>query len=124
MMEIEDIEYIIERLMERKKNKSGGWNVTNSVKYYQIINGGEEKLLGGEDSSETTEKIKEYIGTEDDFMLSIMATSRNLEDLIESKPAEKAKLINRFIGLDIIEEKETIARKKYNAFAKTIKFKT
>lgn len=121
MLEIDGQEYIIERTMKRKMKKNGNWDITNKVVYYEILSNGEERRLEGENATKTSDIIKDYIGTEDDFMLSIVATARNLEDLIESTPTEKAKLINRFIGLDVIEEKEKIARKKYNEYAKTMK---
>jgi DNA repair exonuclease SbcCD ATPase subunit len=122
MVEIDgDDEIIIERNMKRTKNKGGGWTIKNVVNYYQILPDGEEKLLNDADATKTTKKIRETIGTEKDFELVVLATARNLDDLIDFTSGESGKLLTRFIGLDIIERKEEIVRKIYNEFSKTMK---
>ena len=122
MIEIDgDDEIIIERNMKRTKNKSGGWTIKNVVNYYRILPDGEEELLNDEDATKTTKKIRETIGTEKDFELVVLATARNLDDLIDFTSGESGKLLTRFIGLDIIERKEEIVRKIYNEFSKTMK---
>jgi DNA repair exonuclease SbcCD ATPase subunit len=122
MLEIEgDDEIIIERNMKRTKNKSGGWTIKNVLNYYKILPDGEEELLNDEDATKTTKKIKSTIGTEKDFELVVLATARNLDDLIDFTSGESGKLLTRFIGLDIIEQKEEIARGLYNTFSKTMK---
>jgi DNA repair exonuclease SbcCD ATPase subunit len=114
-------EIIIERNMKRTKNKSGGWTIKNILNYYKILPDGEEELLNDEDATKTTKRIRETIGTEKDFELVVLATARNLDDLIDFTSGESGKLLTRFIGLDIIEQKEEIVRKMYNEFAKTMK---
>jgi len=122
MLEIEgDDEIIIERNMRRTKNKSNSWTIKNVVNYYKILPDGEEELLNDEDATKTTKKIRSTIGTEKDFELVVLATARNLDDLIDFTSGESGKLLTRFIGLDIIETKEEIARGMYNAFSKTMK---
>ena len=122
MIEIDgDDEIIIERNMKRTKNKSGGWTIKNVVNYYRILPDGEEELLNDEDATKTTKKIRETIGTEKDFELVVLATARNLDDLIDFTSGESGKLLTRFIGLDIIERKEEIVRKMYNEFSKGMK---
>lgn len=122
MIEIDgDDEIIIERNMKRTKNKSGGWTIKNVVNYYRILPDGEEELLNDEDATKTTKKIRETIGTEKDFELVVLATARNLDDLIDFTSGESGKLLTRFIGLDIIERKEEVVRKMYNEFSKTMK---
>lgn len=114
-------EIIIERNMKRTKNKTGGWTIKNTLNYYRILPDGEEELLNDEDATKTTKKIRQTIGTERDFELVVLATARNLDDLIDFTSGESGKLLTRFIGLDIIEQKEEIVRKMYNDFAKTMK---
>jgi DNA repair exonuclease SbcCD ATPase subunit len=122
MLEIEgDEEIIIERNMKRSKNKSGGWTIKNTLNYYRIQPDGEEVVLNDEDATKTTKKIRDTIGTEKDFELVVLATARNLDDLIDFTSGESGKLLTRFIGLDIIETKEEIVRNMYNAFSKTMK---
>jgi len=122
MIEIDgEDEIIIERNMKRTKNKSGGWTIKNTLNYFRILPDGEEELLNDEDATKTTKKIRETIGTEKDFELVVLATARNLDDLIDFSSGESGKLLTRFIGLDIIEQKEEIVRKMYNEFSKSMK---
>jgi len=122
MLEIDDIgEIIIERKMNRKKKRNGDWNVTNSLNYYKILPDGSEECMNEEDSVQTTQVIKDVIGSEKDFELVVMATSRNLDSLVDLTTTESGKLLTRFIGLEVIEQKEQEARTMYNAFAKTMK---
>lgn len=112
---------IIERRLERKPKRKGGWNVTNKLSYYRILPDGEEEELNDEDAKKTTEVIKETVGTENDFDLVVLATSKNLDNLIDSTSGESGKLLTRFIGLEVLSEKETAVRKMYNDFTKTMK---
>lgn len=122
MMEIEgEDEFIIERHLERKPKRKGGWNVTNKLSYYRILPDGEEEEMNDEDARKTTELIKDTIGTEKDFDLVVLATSKNLDDLVDSTAGESGKLLTRFIGLEVLSEKESIVRKMHNTFTKTMK---
>tara|TARA_R110000796_G_scaffold252137_1_gene385326 strand:- start:21832 stop:24180 length:2349 start_codon:yes stop_codon:yes gene_type:complete len=118
MLEIEGQETIIERKLSRTAKKSGGWNVTNKVNYYKILPDGEEVLLNDEDSKKTSEVIKNNIGEEKDFDTTILATARNLEDLVDAKPTESGRLLTKFIGLEVIENKEIIAKQMNSEFNK------
>ena len=117
-IEIEDEEFIIERKLTRRATKDGGYTVKGGVEYYQLMADGSEKDLKGEESSDTLKKIKDTIGSESDFEIIISANAKNLEDLIDTKPTERGKLLTRFIGLEPIELKEGKARELYNEFAK------
>jgi len=121
MIEIDGEEMIVERLLTRKEKRSGGWNVVNKVNYYKILPDGEELLMNDVDSKQTGEVIKSNIGSENDFDITILATARNLEDLIDAKPTESGRLLTKFIGLEVIENKEIIAKKMNSDFNKTKK---
>jgi DNA repair exonuclease SbcCD ATPase subunit len=121
MLEIEGEETIIERKLTRTAKKSGGWTVINKVNYYKVLPDGEEILLNEQDSKETGKKITNNIGTEKDFDITILATGRNLEDLVDAKPTESGRLLTKFIGLEVIESKEVIAKKMNSDFNKTKK---
>lgn len=121
MLDFEDKELIIERILTRKQKRNGDWNVANSLNYYEILPDGEEKQMNDEDAKKTTEEIKEAVGSENDFELVSLATARNLDDLIGLTTTESGKLLTRFIGLEVIEHKSETARKLYNGFAKTKK---
>jgi DNA repair exonuclease SbcCD ATPase subunit len=71
------------------------------------------KQLNGEQRKYTDELIKNYVGTYEDFLITILTTGDNLEDLIKTKPTERGRILTRFIGLEFFREKEKIAKKKY-----------
>jgi len=116
MIDIEGDETIIERKMTRSPKKTGGWNITNKVSYYKILPDGEEEEQNEEDAKKTTLKIKETIGSEKDFELLVLATEKNLDDLIGLTSGESGKILTRLIGLEILELKEAAVRKMYNEF--------
>lgn len=121
MTTLGDRDVIIERKLNRKAKRSGEWNVTNSLNFFEILPDGEENQLNDEDAAKTTEEIRQLIGSEQDFEMVTLATARNLEDLIGLSTTESGKLLTRFIGLEVIELKSELSRKMYNEFAKTKK---
>ena len=121
LLEIEGQEVIIQRKLSRSEKRSGGWSVTNRVSYYRLLPDGEEVKLDEADAKQTTELIKQTIGDEKDFDFTILATASTLENLVEAKPTESGRLLTKFIGLEIIEEKEVIAKKMNSEFNKTKK---
>jgi DNA repair exonuclease SbcCD ATPase subunit len=116
MIEIAGEELIIERKMKRSAKKGGGWTVTNKVNYYKLLPDGEEEMLNEEDAGKTTAKLKATIGSEKDFEMLVLATEKNLDDLIGLTTTESGKILTRLIGLEVIEMKEAIVRKMYNEF--------
>jgi DNA repair exonuclease SbcCD ATPase subunit len=118
MIDIEGDETIIERKMRRSAKKDGGWTVVNKVNYYRILPDGEEEELNEEDATQTTKKLKETIGSEKDFEMLVLATEKNLDDLIGLTTTESGKVLTRLIGLEILELKEAAARVMYNEFAR------
>lgn len=121
MLEIEGEEIVIERKLVRRTKNSGGWTVVNHVNYYKLLPDGEEVGLNEEDSKKTGEIITNAVGNERDFDVTILATARNLEDLIDAKPTESGRLLTKFIGLEVIEAKEEIVKKMNSEFNKTKK---
>ena len=118
MIDIEGDEIIIERKMKRSLKKGGGWTVVNKINYYELLPDGTEKGLEEEDAKQTTKKIKENIGSEKDFEMLVLATEKNLEDLIGLSTTESGKVLTRLIGLEVLEMKEAAGRVMYNDFNK------
>jgi hypothetical protein len=116
--------FVIERKMSRREKKQGGWMVTNVVNYYKILPDGEEEKMNEEDSVQTTKLIQETVGTPKDFDLVSLATGKNLDSLIDFTTTENGKIFTKFIGLEIMEMKEELARTKYNAYTKAMKANT
>ena len=118
---IDNEEYSIERGISRKKTKKGEWVVKTELKFQKIMDDGTIMNLEGEQRRETDELIKKSIGTYDDFMSTIISTASNLENLIETKPTERGKILSKFIGLEILENKEKIVKDMYSSWNKTLK---
>jgi DNA repair exonuclease SbcCD ATPase subunit len=112
-VEIEGDNYIIKRTITRKKSKDDTHICKNEVDFYQVLPRGGVKQLNGEQKKFTDELIKTYVGTFDDFLITILTTGDNLDDLIKTKPTERGRILTRFIGLEFFREKEKIAKKKY-----------
>lgn len=123
-LEIDGSNYIIERTVKRAKKRDGSFNVTTSLDFYQIFEGENVIKLNGEQRAATDQIIKDYIGTKEDFLLTIVTTSKNLEDLIDTKPTERGQILTRFIGIDFFREKEKIAKDNYNDWLSKTKIKT
>lgn len=120
-IEIDGDEYIIERGLSRKLSKTGEYKVASTLDFYKILADGSKENLEGEQRRETDKLIAETIGTYDDFMLTIVATAKNLEDLIETKPTQRGRLLTKFIGLEVIEKKEEINKSMMSDFKSKMK---
>jgi len=118
LIEINNQEYVIERTL----TKSGKKKITTNsqLKYSKLVNG-EQQDLSEEQRKETDKLINETIGTYDDFLITIIATAKNLEDLFQQKPTERGNLLTRFIGLDLIREKEAMCKEIKSEWEKNIK---
>mgnify|MGYP003971274281 FL=1 len=120
-IDIDGEEYIIERKLNRKLSKSGTYKTSSSLEFYHILSDGSKENLEGEQRRETDKLITETIGSYDDFMLTIVATAKNLEDLIETKPTQRGRLLTKFIGLEVIEKKEDINKSLMSDFKSKMK---
>lgn len=116
-LEIDGEDYIIRRTLTRAGGKKK--TVSNKVEYFKLLSDGSEELLEDENqqgatTTQTSQIIKESIGNEDDFDLIISANAKDLDDLINLTESEKGRLLSRWIGLSVIEDKDVLARQKWN----------
>lgn len=118
---IDGEEYIIERKLMRKKTKTGTFKTSSELNFFRLMSDGTQENLEGEQRRETDKLITDTIGTFDDFMLTIVSTAKNLEDLLETKPTQRGRLLTKFIGLEIIEKKEEINKGLMNDFKSKMK---
>jgi len=120
-IDIDGEEYIIERKLFRKKTKTGNYKTSSELNFYRILVDGNKENLEGEQRRETDSLISDTIGTYDDFMLTIIATAKNLDDLMETKPTQRGRLLTKFIGLEVIEKKEEINKRLMTDFKSKMK---
>lgn len=117
---IDGEEYLIVREITRKKSKAGTWNVKTDLDFFKKLANGELINFTGEQRRETEEFIKKSIGNMDDFLMTILTTGSNLEDLLNSKPTSRGEVFARFLGLEFIKKKEEIGKEIYSNFSKTM----
>ena len=117
---IDGDDYVIERKTSRKMGKSGEYTVKNELEFYKKAEDGSIVNLSGEQRRETEAFISSAIGTQEDFLSTILTTGYNLEELIESKPTARGQILTKFMGLESLKAKEEIAKEMYNDWSKKL----
>ena len=115
---IDGEEYIIARKIERKKSKAGEWNVKTELEFFKKLADGQLQNFTGEQRRETENFMKTSIGSMDDFLMTIVTTASNLEDLLDAKPTARGQVLSRFLGLEFLKKKEEIGKELYSEFSK------
>jgi DNA repair exonuclease SbcCD ATPase subunit len=87
--------------------------------FFKKLHDGSLQNFTGEQRRETEEFIKNSIGTKEDFLMTILTTATNLEDLLESKPTARGQVLSRFMGLEFLKRKEEVAKEIYSSFSKS-----
>ena len=119
-IKIDGESFIIERKSNRKKTKAGDYNVTNSVEFSKISMDGTIINLNGEQRRETELFIVSAIGTEEDFLSTILTNGYNLEEIIESKPTARGQILTKFLGLEVLKQKEEICKTIQSEWSKKL----
>jgi len=117
---IDGDDYIISRTLERKKDKSGEWKVKTELDFVKKLADGSFQNFVGEQRRETEKFIKNSIGQMDDFLMTILTTASNLEELIDAKPTARGQVLSRFMGLEFIKRKELAAKEVVSEFTKSM----
>ena len=124
---IDGVDYVIKRTLsrpsiERRSEKS---KTIQKVEYYKIVGDSRQELeeydienQQEENGIQTNKAIKDAIGIESDFDLIMSVTESTLDDLVNKKEADRGRLLSRWIGLLPIEEKDKLAREKFNSEVK------
>ena len=115
---IDGEEYIIARQIERKMSKSGEWNVKTDLEFFKKLADGQLQNFTGEQRRETENFMKNSIGSMDDFLMTIVTTASNLEDLLDAKPTARGQVLSRFLGLEFLKKKEETGKEIYADFSK------
>jgi DNA repair exonuclease SbcCD ATPase subunit len=112
--------YVISRILTRKKSKSGEFNVKSDLEFSKMTSDGQIQNLSGEQRRETETIITTAIGTQEDFLSTILTTGNNLEELIDSKPTARGQILTKFLGLESLKQKEEICKNIYNDWSKKL----
>lgn len=115
---IDGEDYVILRQIERKKSKAGEWNIKTELEFFKKLADGQLLNFTGEQRRETENFMKNSIGSMDDFLMTIVTTASNLEDLLEAKPTARGQVLTRFLGLEFLKKKEETGKELYSEFSK------
>lgn len=115
---IDGDEYVVSRTIERKLSKKGDWNVKTDLDFVKKLVDGTFQNFVGEQRRETEKFIKKSIGEMDDFLMTILTTATNLEELIDAKPTARGQVLSRFMGLEFLKRKEEVAKELVSEFSR------
>lgn len=115
---IDGEDYVILRQIERKKTKAGEWNIKTELEFFKKLADGQLQNFTGEQRRETENFMKKSIGSMEDFLMTIVTTASNLEDLLEAKPTARGQVLSRFLGLEFLKKKEETGKEIYSEFSK------
>lgn len=118
-IQIDNEDYTIVRKITRRLMKAGEYTYKSSLEFNKVVDGVDIKLTD-EQRRETEKLVSSAIGQEEDFLHTILTTGNNLENLIEAKPTPRGQILMRFLGLDMIKEKEEICKVFYNDWSKKL----
>ena len=93
-------------------------NVKTELEFFKKLADGQLQNFTGEQRRETENFMKTSIGSMDDFLMTIVTTASNLEDLLEAKPTARGQVLSRFLGLEFLKKKEETGKEIYSEFSK------
>lgn len=97
--QIDDIDYFIERSAKRSKQNT----VRVDVNFWRE-RGGIEESLNGEHRRDTNDKIEQFIGKYEDFILTSLSLQGNNSLFIDKSQSERKDILSQFIGIDIFDK--------------------
>jgi len=107
--EVNGVDYFIER--DGKADKKG--NVKVEVKFYKKEND-KEVPLNGEARRSTNDIIRDYVGTYEDFILTVLSIQNSKTgSFIDLGQTERKDLLCQFMGLTVFDQLYTIANDKF-----------
>jgi len=116
---IDGEDYVLVRNVDRKLKRNGeDYTVSTKLDFFKKLADGSLQNFTGEQRRETEAFIKSSIGTMEDFLMTILTTATNLEELIDAKPTARGQVLSRFLGLDSLKLKEETGKELYSTFSK------
>lgn len=97
VVNVDGEDYKICRTSERKRTSA-----PVKVDFFKLENGSEISL-NGVDRNETNSKIREKLGTFEDFVITALSMQRDDSNFIDLKQQPRKVLLNKFLDLDIFD---------------------
>jgi exonuclease SbcC len=104
-LEVEGVEYFIER--EAKRQKNG--HVKVNVDFYTFADDGEKVSMNGDQRRTTDVNIRRLIGTYDDFVMTALSLQTNSTVFIDKTQKERKDLLAQFIGIGVFDQLYNLA---------------
>jgi DNA repair exonuclease SbcCD ATPase subunit len=104
-LEVEGIEYFIER--DAKKQSNG--HVKVNVEFYTYDDANEKVSLNGDQRRTTDVNIRRLIGTYDDFIMTALSLQTNSTVFIDKTQKERKDLLAQFMGIGVFDQLYNLA---------------
>jgi DNA repair exonuclease SbcCD ATPase subunit len=116
--ELDGKSYVIERKASyRAKSES----VKQDVNFYYIDFEGAQVSLNGDDRFGTNAKIREIIGSYEDFILTSMSMQNNNTGFIDMGQSDRKDLLSQFLDIKVFEDLYIAANEEIKEFSVLIK---
>tara|TARA_R110002020_G_scaffold41738_2_gene122769 strand:- start:3687 stop:6842 length:3156 start_codon:yes stop_codon:yes gene_type:complete len=99
-LEVEGVEYFIERNAKRQKNG----HVKVDVEFYTFDDANEKVSLNGDQRRTTDVNIRRLIGTYDDFVMTALSLQSNSTVFIDKTQKERKDLLAQFMGIGVFDQ--------------------
>lgn len=108
---IDTIKYTIHKKATRTRYD----NIKVDIDFYYENEKGDIISLNGEQRDATSKVIRDYVGTYEDFILTVLSVQNNGTNFIEKPQRERRELIVNFLDISIFEHLYAIASEDFNA---------
>ena len=116
-LEVEGVEYFIERQAKRQKNG----HVKVNVDFYTFADDGEKVSMNGDQRRTTDINIRRLIGTYDDFVMTALSLQTNSTVFIDKTQKERKELLAQFMGIGVFDQLYTLASDEIHDVAALLK---
>ena len=104
-LEVEGVEYVIERTGKKQRNG----HVKVNVDFYTFDDAGEKLSLNGDQRRTTDVNIRRVIGTYEDFIMTALSLQTNSTVFIDKTQKERKDLLAQFMGIGVFDQLYTLA---------------
>ena len=104
-LEVEGVEYFIERFGKRHNNG----HVKVNVDFYSYDDAGEKISFNGDQRRTTQLNIRKLIGTYEDFVMTALSLQTNSTVFIDKTQKERKELLAQFMGIGVFDQLFTLA---------------
>ena len=116
-IEVEGVEYFIERQAKRQKNG----HVKVNVDFYTFADDGEKVSMNGDQRRTTDINIRRLIGTYDDFVMTALSLQTNSTVFIDKTQKERKELLAQFMGIGVFDQLYTLASEEIHDVSALLK---